>query len=41
MKLVCLDASWEPTFWNHVLRDIPDYYFFIVDWSLNKDKTVI
>lgn len=39
MKLVPMDSSWESTFWNHVLRDIPNYYFFIFDWKLNKDKT--
>lgn len=41
MKLVLLDSSWEPTFWNYVLRDVPEYYFFILDWKLNKDKTKI
>ena len=36
-----LDPSWEPTFWKHVLGDVPNYYFFILDWKLNKDKTKI
>jgi len=38
---VLLDSSWEPTFWKHVLGDVPNYYFFILDWKLNKDKTKI
>jgi len=41
VRLVLLDSSWEPTFWKHVLRDAPNYYFFILDWKLNKDKTKI
>ncbi len=28
-------------FWKHVLGDVPNYYFFILDWKLNKDKTKI
>ena len=36
-----LDSSWEPIFWKHVLSDVPNYYFFILDWKLNKDKTKI
>jgi len=38
---VLLDSSWEPTFWKHVLGDVPNYYFFILGWKLNKDKTKI
>lgn len=43
MKLVPLDSSWEPAFWDYVLRDVPDHYFFIMDWKLNKyrEKTKI
>ena len=41
MKLVLLDPSWEPTFWDYVLRDVPEHYFFILDWKLNRDKTKI
>jgi len=41
MKLVLLDSSWEPTFWDHVLKNVPEHYFFIIDWKLNKDKTKI
>jgi len=41
LRLVPLNSSWEPVFWNHVLRDVPEYYFFIFDWKLNKDKTKI
>jgi len=40
-KLVLLDSSWKSTFWNCVLHDVPNYYFFILDWKLNKDKTKI
>jgi len=38
---VLLDTSWEPIFGKHVLGDVPNYYFFILDWKLNKDKTKI
>ena len=41
MKLVLLDSSREPAFWDYVLRDAPEYYFFIFDWKLNRDKTKI
>jgi len=41
VKLVPLDSSWEPFFWDHVLQDVPEHYFFIFDWKLNKDKTRI
>jgi hypothetical protein len=41
LKLVRLDISWDPTFWQHVLRDVPNYYFFIADWKLGRDKTEI
>lgn len=41
MKVVPLEESLEQTFWNHVNQDPPDYYFFILDWKLNRDKTKI
>jgi len=41
MRIVPLDSSWESAFWNYVLRDVPEYYFFILDWKLNKEKTKI
>jgi len=41
MKVLSLDSYWEPAFWSHVFRDVPEYYFFIFDWKLNKDKTKI
>jgi len=41
IRLVLLDSSWEPIFWKHVLGDVPNYYFFILGWKLNKDKTKI
>ncbi|MCW4020369.1 MAG: hypothetical protein NWF14_03975 [Candidatus Bathyarchaeota archaeon] len=31
MQVLPLDSSLEPLFWEHVYRDVPDYYFFILD----------
>ncbi|MFP3985625.1 MAG: GNAT family N-acetyltransferase [Candidatus Bathyarchaeia archaeon] len=41
MKVVRLEKSLEPAFWNHVNRDLVGYYFFVFDWKLYKDKTKI
>lgn len=41
VRLALLDSSGESIFWKHVLSDVPNYYFFILDWKLNKDKTKI
>ncbi len=41
IKIVPLDSLKEPIFWNYVMRNVPEHYFFILDWKLNKDKTQI
>ena len=41
MRVVVLDKKLEGAFWSHVNRDPLDYYFFIFDWKLNRDKTKI
>jgi len=39
--VVPLEEGLEKTFWNHVNCDPIDYYFFILDWKLNRDRTKI
>jgi hypothetical protein len=41
MKIVPLDSSLEPIFWNYVNQDIPHHYFFILDWEYSRDSTKI
>jgi predicted GNAT family acetyltransferase len=41
LKVVALDERIEDAFWKHVNREPLDYYFFIYDWKLNRDKTKI
>jgi len=41
MKIVLLDSSLEPAFWNYVNQDIPHHYFFILDWKYSRDSTKI
>lgn len=41
MKVVPLDSSLEPIFWDYVNQDIPHHYFFILDWTYSKDFTKI
>lgn len=41
MKIVPLDSSLEPIFWNYVNQDIPHYYFFILDWTYSTELTKI
>ena len=41
MKIVPLDSSLEPAFWNYVNQDIPHHYFFILDWKYSRDFTKI
>lgn len=41
MRIVALDLSLEPIFWEHVKQDIPYYYFFAFDWKYNRDETNI
>ncbi len=40
-KIVALTHTLEPTFWEHISRDIPHFYFFAFDWKHNRDKTEI
>lgn len=41
MKIVPLDSSLEPKFWNYINQDIPHHYFFILDWKYSRDSTKI
>ena len=41
MKVIALDEHSENAFWKHVNKDPLDYYFFIFDWKLNRDKVKI
>jgi len=41
MKIVSLTPALEPSFWEHVNRDILHYFFFAVDWKHNRNDTKI
>jgi len=41
MKILPLDSTLEPLFWNLVYTDIADYYFFITDMKNEKEQTQI
>ena len=41
MKIEPLGPALEAIFWNHVVQDIPHYYFFAFDWKYNREKTEI
>ena len=41
MKVVPLTSSLEDKFWSHVYKDLLDYYFFIFDWTHNREQTKI
>lgn len=41
MKLTVLSSETEKLFWNYVNVDFCDYYFFIYDWLLQKDRTQV
>jgi len=41
MQLVPLSPELEHRFWDIVRRDYADYYFFIFDWLLQKQRTQI
>lgn len=41
MKIVYLEPTLEPVFWEHVSQNIPHYYFFAFDWKHNRDATKI
>jgi ribosomal protein S18 acetylase RimI-like enzyme len=41
VKVVALDEYSEKRFWDHVNKDQPNYYFFILDWKLRRNQTKI
>jgi len=41
MKVVALNSKLEEAFQRHIFGDLFEYYFFIRDWKLEKDKTRI
>jgi ribosomal protein S18 acetylase RimI-like enzyme len=41
MKIVSLDSTLEPVFWDYANQDVPHHYFFILDWKYSKDSTKI
>ncbi len=36
-----LNANLEPLFYEHISNDVPNYYFFILDWKYNRQDTKI
>lgn len=41
MRVVSVEDGLEQTFWDYVNRDPLNYYFFILDWKQNREKTKI
>jgi len=41
LEVVNLDDNLEEKFWAHVNQDPLDYFFFILDWKYDRDKTKI
>jgi len=41
LHVAVLDESMEKRFWEHVNRDLLDFFWFIYDWKLYPDKTKI
>ena len=41
MEIVPVAKESERVFWNHVNRDPINYYFFIMDWTQNREQTKI
>jgi hypothetical protein len=41
MKIVSLEPSLEPIFWETIAKDIPHYYYFALDWKYFRDQTEI
>lgn len=41
MKVAAIEDGLEQAFWNHVNKDQLDYYFFIFDWTQNREQTKI
>lgn len=41
LEVVKLGPSLEETFEGHARKDIPNYFFFLLDWRFNRDRTEI
>ena len=41
MRVVSVAEGYEKTFWDFVDRDLLDYFFFIFDMRLNREKTKV
>ena len=41
MRVLPLDSRLEQLFWDHVNRDVPDYFFFILDMRKDRASTKI
>jgi GNAT superfamily N-acetyltransferase len=41
MRVLPLNGSLEPAFWQHVNQAFIDYYFFVVDWKRRREATRI
>jgi hypothetical protein len=41
MKLVTVQGSSEKLFWQFVTEDFREYYFFIYDWLLQREKSQV
>ncbi len=41
MRIVELEGNYEKLFWKRVNQDPLDYYFFILDWKQDREKTRI
>lgn len=41
MEIESLELALEPLFWEYINQDIPNYYFFALDWKYDKDATKI
>jgi GNAT superfamily N-acetyltransferase len=41
MRVLLLDSSLEPLFWEHVNQDVPNYFFFILDMKQDRASTKV
>jgi ribosomal protein S18 acetylase RimI-like enzyme len=41
LRVVALDEATEELFWNHVNSDMLDFFWFVYDWKMFRDKTRI
>lgn len=41
LEVVKLGPSLEEAFEEHARKDIPHYFFFLLDWRFNRDRTEI